>query len=33
MKISFWGAARVVTGSCHRLTACGKNILIDCGLQ
>ena len=33
MKLSFWGAARVVTGSCHRLTACGKNILIDCGLQ
>ena len=33
MKISFWGAARVATGSCHRLTACGKNILIDCGLQ
>ena len=26
MKLSFWGAARVVTGSCHRLTACGKNI-------
>ena len=33
MKLSFWGAARVVTGSCHRLTACGKNILIDRGLQ
>ena len=33
MKLSFWGAARVVTGSCHRLTACGKNVLIDCGLQ
>ena len=33
MKLSFWGAARVVTGSCHRLTACSKNILIDCGLQ
>ena len=27
MKLSFWGAARVVTGSCHRLTACSKNIL------
>lgn len=33
MKITFLGADRVVTGSCHRLSACGKNILIDCGLQ
>ena len=32
MKISFHGAARNVTGSCHLLT-CGKTkILVDCGL-
>ncbi len=33
MKVSFLGADRVVTGSCHCLSACGKNIIIDCGLQ
>lgn len=32
MKLSFHGAARTVTGSCHLLEACGKRILIDCGL-
>ena len=33
MKLSFFGAARAVTGSCHCISACGKHILIDCGLQ
>ena len=32
MKLSFHGATRGVTGSCHLLHCCGKNILIDCGL-
>ncbi len=32
MRIAFHGAARTVTGSCHLLEACGKRILIDCGL-
>ncbi len=33
MKISFYGAARSVTGSCHYLEISGKKILVDCGLQ
>ena len=33
MKLSFIGAAHEVTGSCHYLEACGKHILIDCGLE
>lgn len=33
MKLSFWGAAHEVTGSCHCLEACGKRILIDCGMR
>ena len=33
MKLTFYGAAKAVTGSCHCLDACGKRILIDCGLQ
>lgn len=33
MKLTFIGAAHEVTGSCHQLTACGKNFLIDCGME
>ena len=33
MRLSFIGAAHEVTGSCHLLEACGKNILIDCGME
>ncbi|MDR2519885.1 MAG: MBL fold metallo-hydrolase [Eubacteriaceae bacterium] len=32
MKISFYGAAETVTGSCFLLEAAGKRILVDCGL-
>lgn len=32
MKISFHGADRSVTGSCHMLQSSGKRILVDCGL-
>src|SRR3954462_2248007 len=32
MKITFAGAAREVTGSCHILEVAGKTILLDCGL-
>jgi metallo-beta-lactamase family protein len=31
MKLTFWGAARVVTGSMHELTVAGRNYLLDCG--
>ncbi len=33
MKLTFIGADHEVTGSCHCLQACGKNILIDCGME
>lgn len=33
MKIYFIGADHEVTGSCHYVEACGKNILIDCGME
>lgn len=33
MKLTFLGAAHEVTGSCYLLEACGKTILIDCGLE
>lgn len=32
MKITFYGAARTVTGSCHMVEACGKRFLVDCGM-
>ena len=32
MKISFHGADRDVTGSCHLVHCAGKQILVDCGL-
>mgnify|MGYP003288669026 CR=1 FL=1 len=32
MNITFYGAARAVTGSCHLLEAANKKILIDCGM-
>lgn len=32
MKLSFYGAAREVTGSKHMLHVNGKNILLDCGI-
>jgi metallo-beta-lactamase family protein len=31
MKLTFWGAAKVVTGSMHQLTVGGHNYLLDCG--
>lgn len=33
MKLGFVGADHEVTGSCHYVEACGKHILIDCGLE
>ncbi|MCH3971967.1 MAG: MBL fold metallo-hydrolase [Oscillospiraceae bacterium] len=33
MELTFFGADKEVTGSCHCLTVNGKHILIDCGLQ
>lgn len=33
MKMTFVGADHQVTGSCHYIQACGKNILVDCGMQ
>src|SRR5262245_5693831 len=30
--ITFWGAARSVTGSMHLIEALGRRILLDCGL-
>ena len=32
MNLTFWGAARTVTGSMHELRAHGKRYLLDCGL-
>ena len=33
MKLTFVGATHEVTGSCHYLHACGKHILVDCGME
>ena len=33
MKMTFVGADHQVTGSCHFIQACGKNILVDCGME
>ena len=33
MNITFIGATHEVTGSCTLLEACGKSILIDCGME
>ena len=33
MKLTFFGAAKAVTGSCHCLEVNGRRILVDCGLQ
>src|SRR3954471_23973135 len=30
--VTFWGATRSVTGSLHRVDACGRSLLLDCGL-
>lgn len=33
MKLTFFGAAKAVTGSCHCVECGGLKILVDCGLQ
>lgn len=33
MRLTFWGAARQVTGSMHLVETNGKQILLDCGLM
>lgn len=33
MQITFIGADHEVTGSCHFVSACGKNFLLDCGME
>ena len=33
MKLTFYGAARAVTGSCHAIQCGNKRLLVDCGLQ
>ena len=33
MKLTFLGADHEVTGSCTLLSACGKQFLIDCGME
>lgn len=32
MRITFWGAARTVTGSCHLVETSGATLLLDCGM-
>lgn len=33
MKLSFFGAAKAVTGSCYQVECGGRRVLVDCGLQ
>jgi len=33
MQITFLGADHEVTGSCHYMNVCGRNILVDCGME
>lgn len=33
MRLTFFGAAKAVTGSCHCVECGGKKFLVDCGLQ
>lgn len=33
MEIRFLGADHEVTGSCHYMKVCGRNILVDCGME
>lgn len=33
MRLTFIGADHEVTGSCHLIEACGKNVLVDCGME
>ena len=33
MKLTFFGAAKAVTGSCHCVEVNGHKVLVDCGLQ
>ena len=33
MKLTFIGASHEVTGSCTLIDACGKQILVDCGME
>src|SRR6516225_6466489 len=32
LSVTYWGAARAVTGSMHLVEAGGKRILLDCGM-
>jgi metallo-beta-lactamase family protein len=32
LTVTFWGAARTVTGSMHLVEAAGRRVLLDCGL-
>src|SRR5689334_18011962 len=32
LSVTFWGAARTVTGSMHLVETAGKRFLLDCGL-